>query len=416
MARNIKDTSLETRAARLRLAVRKQPYWRAIAKAGHVGYRRSVSGGAWLVRAFIGRSAACRSGYLEARLGAADDVLDADGISALSFWQAQDKARTWLAEQARIAAGVASKATAPLTVRQACESYIEFLRAERKTAVDTQSRLAKHIYPSIGKRPVYLLTSGEIEKVKRAMVRRDPDDPDTERRSKDSGNRCMSMLRGALNRAFQSGLVPSDAAWRRVKPFHDVGRARQVHLDIEQSRRLINCCQGAFRNLVTAALITGARAPGELAGLRVHDFHADLATLSVDGKTGRRDIVLTQEAMRFFQAIAAGREPDALLLPRDDGTAWGKNHHVRPMKEAVARAKLPAETTIYCLRHSHASQALLRGMNLKLLAENMGTSIRMLETNYAKFLAASRRELIEASAPKLGLEPSNVVAIGTAKQ
>jgi hypothetical protein len=45
-------------------------------------------------------------------------------------------------------------------------------------------------------------------------------------------------------------------------------------------------------------------------------------------------------------------------------------------------------------------------MNLKLLAENMGTSIRMLEVHYGKFIAASRQKLVEESAFKLGLTPS----------
>ena len=118
--------------------------------------------------------------------------------------------------------------------------------------------------------------------------------------------------------------------------------------------------------------------------------------------------MLTAEATRWFEEITAGRDPDAPLLPRDDGTTWKRSDQMRPMQEAVKRAKLPADTCLYTLRHTYASQALLAGMNMKLLAENMGTSIKMLELNYAKFLAASRRKLIEDHAFKLGLEPSNV--------
>ena len=116
--------------------------------------------------------------------------------------------------------------------------------------------------------------------------------------------------------------------------------------------------------------------------------------------------MLTDEGVKFFEGIAAGKKPDALLLPKDDGTAWGQNHHLRPMRAAVKSAKLPDGTSLYTLRHTYASQSLLAGMNMKLLADNMGTSIRMLETNYAKFIAASRRKLIEESAFKLGLKSS----------
>ena len=89
-----------------------------------------------------------------------------------------------------------------------------------------------------------------------------------------------------------------------------------------------------------------------------------------------------------------------------------KSEHARDMIEAVKKAKLPKGCTIYSLRHSYASQSLLAGMNLKLLAENMGTSVRMLEVHYAKFIAASRRKLVEESAFRLGLrQTSNVAAI-----
>ena len=164
-------------------------------------------------------------------------------------------------------------------------------------------------------------------------------------------------------------------AWRRVKSFRDVGRARQVHLDVTASKRLINVCHGAFRKLVIAALLAGARPPHELVERKVRDFNAETGTLSVvDRKTGARDTVLTKEAIRFSQEISVGRRPDDLLRSRDGGTSWGKNQHVRPMQDAVKRAKLPEGCTLSSLRHSHASQALLNGMNLKLLPENLGTS------------------------------------------
>ena len=50
-------------------------------------------------------------------------------------------------------------------------------------------------------------------------------------------------------------------------------------------------------------------------------------------------------------------------------------------------------------------------MNLKLLADNIGTNVRTLEKHYAKFIQASRHALTEQAAPKLGLEPAKVVAL-----
>jgi len=387
------------------------PYFRALDPKLHVGYRKGKMGGKWVARWYVGEKA-----YESVTLdGVADDYQDPDGVGVLSFAQAQEQARELV--RAKLAPA------GPLTVEQACLAYVEYLRAEKKSADDTEWRLKKHVYPEkptdgqvvLGDKIIAELTTDEIDAWKRGMIRRSEDNPEVERRSKDSANRVLTSVKAALNRAFNddANRIPTDRAWRRVKPFREVGRSREVHLDRAQSKRLINVATGGFRNLVTAALVTGARPPGELASCRVKDFRADTGTLSVDGKTGQRDIVLTAEAVTFFEGIGAGKEPDALLLPKDDGTPWGKNHHQRLMADAVLRAKLPADTTIYALRHTHASQSILAGMNLKLLAENMGTSIRMLEQHYGKFIAASRRKLVEESSFKLGLPKSNIGAIGT---
>lgn len=45
MARTVRDTNLETRTARLRLAPRRKPYWRVLKSGLHFGYRRMKEGG-----------------------------------------------------------------------------------------------------------------------------------------------------------------------------------------------------------------------------------------------------------------------------------------------------------------------------------------------------------------------------------
>jgi site-specific recombinase XerD len=81
------------------------------------------------------------------------------------------------------------------------------------------------------------------------------------------------------------------------------------------------------------------------------------------------------------------------------------------MQEAVKRAKLPDDCTVYSLRHTYASQSILAGMNLKLLAENMGTSILMLEEHYGKFIAKTKQKLVEETGFRLGLKRGNIESI-----
>ena len=403
MPRKVRDKDIESRTARAKLRSRGKPYWRAIAPGLHLGYRKGKSGGRWVARWYVGE----QSYKGETLPGIADDHADPDGSGVLDFGQAQEAARRLYSA----ATQRTGQRGTPQTVAQAVASYVDWLRDHAKTAADTKWRLNRHVVPLIGDRLISDLDVDEFERVQRAMVRRDPDDPDVERRSKDTSNRIMKMLRAALNR---TGIV--SGPWRGVELFRSVARPREVHLDAAQAKRLINTCEGALRKLVTAGLLTGARL-GEMVNLRVRHFRADLGTLSVvDGKTGAREIVLTSEAIAFFESIAAGRDPDALLLPRDDGGRWLRGQHRLPFAAACRRAKLPAGTVYYSLRHSYASAALVGGMNMQLLAENMGTSVRMLEESYGKFTAASRRKLIEASAFKLGLPKPKVVALTRAKK
>lgn len=71
------------------------------------------------------------------------------------------------------------------------------------------------------------------------------------------------------------------------------------------------------------------------------------------------------------------------------------------MARAVAMEGLDSESTFYALRHSYISRSIEAGMPLTVLAENCGTSVRMIEQTYAKVLADKRREFIANGAPRL---------------
>jgi len=404
MARTVRNSKLDSRSARSRLPASKTVHWVAIDRGKAVGYRKGAKGGVWiakLVRA---------EGRKEIALGGADDVLDANGGTILTYSQAQERARAWFLQME----GGERPAPAPIiTVAEAVRRYIAYLKAEAKTAKDAEQRLNKHVIPTLGSRPVVALTLTDLEHWRNGLVRHDEDDPDTERRSKDTANRLLNYLKAALNRLMLDprNSITDDRAWRFLKPFEAVGQARHVHLDAAQVARLLNVTVGAFRRLITGALLTGCRA-GELKAMRVSDFHRETSTLNVaGGKTGKRDVVLTSEGVTFFDGISAGRRPDELLFVRDDGAPWGSHDHHRPTTATVTAAELPADTVFYSLRHTYASQCLMAGMNVQLLAENMGTSVAMIEKHYGKFTKLARRQMIEAAAPKLGLEANNVVSL-----
>ena len=89
MPRKVKHRELDSREARSKLKPRGMPYYGAIDKKLHLGYRRlKGKAGTWWARHYIGE----REYDVEA-LGVADDLSDADGTEILNYWQAQTKAR-----------------------------------------------------------------------------------------------------------------------------------------------------------------------------------------------------------------------------------------------------------------------------------------------------------------------------------
>ena len=121
MARTVRDAKLDTRAARLRLHIRPEPYWRTLEKGLALGYRRRANGGTWLARRW-----AARGGYVEHKIATADDLQDAEGVAVLDFGQAQRAAREWWRAELRREEGHDTR-TGPLTVGDAIMDYLRAL-------------------------------------------------------------------------------------------------------------------------------------------------------------------------------------------------------------------------------------------------------------------------------------------------
>src|SRR5262249_16356053 len=122
----------------------------------------------------------------------------------------------------------------------------------------------------------------------------------------------------AFNHAYAECRVPSDNTWRgRLKPFRNVAVARERYLTVPEAQRLLNAAEGGLRDLVQAALQTGARYR-ELTRLKVHDFDAASGTVGIaKSKAGRpRRVFLTEEGTVFFHSITIGRGGDELMLRR----------------------------------------------------------------------------------------------------
>ena len=383
---------LETRTARLKLPVVRKPLFLRIGPSLSLGYRRNQVAGTWVLRIADGKG-----GAITRAIGTADDFTDADGATVLNFWQAQEKAQA----TARNSSG--QGVPKPLTVRRAAEVYLEKLEAKNpRTARDTRGRLNLHFLNKFGDVLVTSLTKSKLEGWLNSMALKSQD-REAVRRSKDSANRVLSMVKALLNHALRDPAngITDDHAWRLVKPYHGVATPRATHFSAAQARALIAATPDReFADLLTAGFLTGARY-GELIACSVRDFDEAGRTLSVDGKTGPRTIILQPEAVSFFKTVSGERGGNEPLLRRGDGARWNRSHQQRRMALALERAGLDPEGTFYALRHSYISRAIEGEVPLNIIADNCGTSVRIIETTYAKVLANKRRDFIERGAPSL---------------
>jgi integrase len=426
MARKVRagDAKLLSRTARENLKPNRKPYYRLIERGTYLGYRKPQRGpGTWVVRRYVGNDS-----YTVTNITTsgghpvfADDHEDANGGTILDFWQAQDSVRAHK-NQLTGNAGAYPVATA-------MEDYFQFLKNDGRGAYTI--RVARYrdkafIRPKLGEVEVAALTADKLRRWRDDLVpmaprlrtrrgetqkHRSVTSDEARRARRSSANRIWTILRAALNHAFQNGKAASDLAWRRVKPFKNVDAARLRYLTIAEAKRLINASEPDFCLLVQAALQTGARY-SELARLTVSDFNPDVGIIQIrQSKSGKpRHIVLTDEGVALFKQLAAGRAGDAPMLPKADGSSWDMSHQLRPMAEAVKRAKIKPVISFHGLRHTWASHAVMNGMPLMVVARNLGhADTRMVEKHYGHLAPSYVADEIRKSAPRFGVETAKVV-------
>ncbi len=323
-----------------------------------------------------------------------------------------------------------------LTVADAMTAYIDRLESEGRSLhslADIRYRNNALITQALGKFPVSELTTDKLRAWRDGLVKASPrlrtktgekqrhvklsNDDDAIRARRSTANRTWGVLRAALNSAFSDGKVASDHAWRKVKRFKKVDRARIRYLTVAESKRLINASDPDFRLLVQAALQTGCRY-GELVNLAVSDFNPDSGTIAIrQSKSGKpRHVVLTDEGRAFFREISVGRSGDETMLTKADGAAWDKSHQFRKMNAAVANAKIKPAINFHGLRHTWASLSAMAGMPLLVLAKNMGHSdTRMVEKHYGHLAPNFIADAVRKSAPQFGFKPDRKLATLTSR-
>jgi integrase len=425
MAGKVKYKNIESRTARSRLKRGRQPHWQSLVTGKvHLGYQcwKGDKEGRWVLRRYIGNDT-----YRTETLGRADDLAEADGQNIRTHEQAEAKAR------AMVAAPEEGGKITNITVRQAMALYTKYKSDKGQPISDLKSRTAVHILPDLGNLVVAELTAERPRhwlatmaaapaqtrsKDGKPKYKAEPVSDEDIRRRRATANRVLTMLKAALNHAFDEKHVSNRDAWgRRLEPFEDVEVARMRYLTIAEAKRLINASDAEFRPLVRAALETGCRY-SEMTRLEVQDFNRDADTVAVrKSKSGKpRHVVLTEEGADFFRQHCAGRGRGELMFRHANGSPWQKSEQSRPMREASERARITPAVSFHILRHTWASLAVMNGVPLLLVARNLGhlnrdgqPHTRMVEKHYAHLAPSYITEAIRAGAPVYGIKTTKRV-------
>jgi integrase len=169
-------------------------------------------------------------------------------------------------------------------------------------------------------------------------------------------------------------------------------------------------------NLVLIMCNTGMR-PTEAKNLRWRDVgirtdkqERKFVVLNVRGKKKHRNLVAAGNVADYLErvrTIAKAAGPDDFVFTTFKGKRAGLLYR-RPIEELLAESGLRVSSSgsrrsAYCFRHTYATFRLSEGVDVYFLANQMGTSVKMIEDHYGHITPVKNAERILQGLP--GWEP-----------
>jgi integrase len=408
------------------LKARGEPYWRAIVAGTFIGYRKGKRASAWVARQ---RSTA--GGYAEQRIGTPDDLVTADGAVVLSYAQAVKLATTMQVEGRQ---PLPRHYADGLTLNDVFNQYLEDRQATpggrfgrvmpTSTADVSLGTWNLRVRDGIGAKMVTALDAKALRKWHAALITQpptcrgkkldyDPTDPEQLRSRRNTANRVLTLIKASLSWARRNELLSATMPdwWRNVQPFNLGDDAEPRMMETGEITRLLNAAPKDLRDLLSGALMTGARY-GELCGLLVRDYDPDTSTVRIvqtkTYKTLRQP--LAPEGVVLFDRLTAGREPAERLFIRADGRAWGKSDATKPMAATVEVAKLE-DVTFKTTRATYGKLLLVATRDIEMVARALGHSdSRITRKHYARYIPSELASAV-AMLPALGFDQDSQVSL-----
>jgi integrase len=399
MARHTRSASLENRTARLKLPVRKKPYFVPVAPRIALGYRRNQAAGVWVVRAADGHG-----GNWTKAFAIADDHEPNNGESVLDFWQAQDRAR----KLARCDEGSGDR---PATVGEAIDAYEADLEA-RGAAKSNAVSIRFNVPDTLAAKAVALLTSKELRGWRNSLVKRGLKPA--------SADRVGRVFKAALNlAAADDPRIGNAKAWRDgLARLPDGETSRNTILPDDTVMKVVRTSyevDPGLGVLVETLAATGAR-ESQVLRLQVHDLQDDpiAPRLMMPSSRKGRNRRIERKALSISPGLAAVLRKAAADRAADAPLLFGVPKFNFLFRKVANRLGLGPEVVPYSLRHSSIVRQLLGGIPARITAAYHDTSIEMLEKTYSRYIigdptdAMTRRTLLDFTTPS---QPANVIPI-----
>jgi len=375
---------LSRKRERERLPVRREPHWQRLAEGAYIGFRRGPD--TWVAR-YRGRDKLQQYKAL-------------DSVPSDDYDGAKRLAEDWCADLGATAVRRAVRGT----VKEALEAYLSDLRRHgREDAAKValgHFRLTVYLDPIAGLELESAAKDDFLEWRDRLLPDRLPR----------TVNREVRAVVAGLNRAVELGHVGSPAAWR-LKPLsdglEDEGETA-VFLSAEHRKALIAAAEPHAAAFFRGLELTGAR-PKELAAATVADYDGE--TLRLAHRKGRppklrvRHVVLSAEGIRFIDGQIKDKPAKAPIFTEDGSNPWERHTWAEQFRaardkvnvEVRGRDRIPSAASAYSFRHARISELLqLHGIDPLTVAAQTGTSLRMIEQAYHRFIASAMREKLGA--------------------
>jgi len=369
-----------------------EPHWQRLRQGCYLGYRpsRKKAGGTWFARAYDPDT----NRNFRKRLG---DYGTLSGHDV--FKQAKADAETW----AETIESGSERARDMVTVKDACEAYLK-----EKPGSIAEGVFRRHVYSDA-------IASVKLDKLRkhhlRAWRKRLEEAPAlisrnkggerlTKDRSKSTVNRDMVPLRAALGQVLKHGAPNTDGAWQEaLRPFKGADRRRELYLDRDERKRLIDATPDEAWPFVKAMCLLPLR-PGALAGLKVRDFDRRTRALTIgkDKNGNPRQLTMPPLISDFFEVQVKNKLPAVPVFTRTGGGEWNKDAWKYPIKDAVHAAGLPGAVSAYTLRHSVITDLIRARLPILTVAQLSGTSVAMIEKHYGHLVRDDAEEALASIA------------------